>query len=58
LLRVRPESALEERRLALNRGLRRLEEQARRQLSDRRNRYSMLEARLRLLGPEQVLARG
>ena len=37
---------------------RRLREQGRQQLETRRRAFTTLEARLRLLGPEQVLARG
>ena len=58
LLRVRPASLVKERRDSLVRQVRALREQARQQLLKRRNHFSMLEARLRLLGPEQVLARG
>jgi exodeoxyribonuclease VII large subunit len=37
---------------------RRLGEQVRQRLASRKNDFAALEARLRLLGPEQVLARG
>ena len=37
---------------------RRLQELAKTQLREVRNRFGALESRLRLLGPEQVLARG
>ena len=37
---------------------RRLHEQLRQQLASRKNGFAALEGRLRLLGPEQVLARG
>jgi exodeoxyribonuclease VII large subunit len=58
LLRVRPALVLKERRESLIQLIRRLRQQAQQQLLKSRNRFSMLEARLRLLGPEQVLARG
>jgi exodeoxyribonuclease VII large subunit len=58
LLRVQPGQVLAYRRELLVQETRRLREQACHQLLDRRNCFSMLEARLRLLGPEQVLARG
>jgi exodeoxyribonuclease VII large subunit len=58
LVRARPALVLRERRQSLTQQLRRLRQQAQHQLLKSRNRFSMLEARLRLLGPEQVLARG
>jgi exodeoxyribonuclease VII large subunit len=58
LSRVRPALILKQRRALLDQIGRRLIEHARHRLSDARNRLGPLEARLRLLGPEQVLARG
>jgi exodeoxyribonuclease VII large subunit len=58
LLRAQPGQVLAHRRGLLEQGTRRLREQARHQLLQRRNSFSILETRLRLLGPEQVLARG
>jgi exodeoxyribonuclease VII large subunit len=58
LLRARPALVLRERRESLIQLIRRLRQQAQQQLLKSRNRFSMLEVRLRLLGPEQVLARG
>ncbi|HXC98462.1 MAG TPA: exodeoxyribonuclease VII large subunit [Verrucomicrobiae bacterium] len=58
LLRARPALVLEERRGLLNQLVRRLRQESQHQLLKSRNRFLMLEARLRLLGPEQVLARG
>jgi exodeoxyribonuclease VII large subunit len=56
--RVRPALILKQRHDAFGQIERRLHEQFRQQLETRRTRLSALEARLRLLGPEQVLARG
>ena len=58
LARVRPALLLRQRREMFVQVERRLDEQVRQQLERRRNGLSALEARLRLLGPEQVLARG
>jgi exodeoxyribonuclease VII large subunit len=58
LARVRPALVLAERRESLTQLLRQVRRHARHQLLNPRNRLSTLEARLRLLGPEQVLARG
>ena len=58
LLRVRPAVLLRQRREVLYLARQRLREQAHHRLQDRRNRLATLDARLRLLGPEQVLARG
>jgi exodeoxyribonuclease VII large subunit len=58
LLRVRPAQLLQQRREALVVSQRRLRERAHAHLRDGRNRFGATEARLRLLGPEQVLARG
>ena len=58
LARVRPAVVLRQRREVFGQLERRLREQARRQLEARQSGLSALEGRLRLLGPEQVLARG
>lgn len=58
LLRVRPAQLLKQRRELLKAGRHRLNELAQGHLQTRRNRFEATEARLRLLGPEQVLARG
>jgi exodeoxyribonuclease VII large subunit len=58
LLRVRPAQLLRQRRESLAMTQRRLRESAHARLRDGRNRFEAMEARLRLLGPEQVLARG
>jgi exodeoxyribonuclease VII large subunit len=58
LARVRPALLLRQRREAFVQVERRLQELARVQLETWRNGLGALEARLRLLGPEQVLARG
>jgi len=58
LARVRPALVLKQRREAFARIERRLHGQARQQLETRRSGLGALDARLRLLGPEQVLARG
>jgi exodeoxyribonuclease VII large subunit len=58
LLRVRPAQWLRQRRESLVLNQRRLRELAHVCLRDGRNRFEATEARLRLLGPEQVLARG
>ncbi|HEY6170297.1 MAG TPA: exodeoxyribonuclease VII large subunit [Verrucomicrobiae bacterium] len=58
LLRLRPQQQLEQRRETLARARRRLGELGRRQWQEWQHRFSSLETRLRLLGPEQVLARG
>jgi exodeoxyribonuclease VII large subunit len=56
--RVRPALVLKQRREAFGQIERRLHEQVRQQLETRRIGLGALEVRLRLLGPEQVLARG
>jgi exodeoxyribonuclease VII large subunit len=56
--RVRPAVVLKQRREVLRQEQQRLQEQTRHQLSQRKQRIEGLVARLRLLGPEQVLARG
>jgi exodeoxyribonuclease VII large subunit len=58
LQRVRPAQLLRQNRELVGAHVERLREQARRLLVVRRNGLAMLDARLRLLGPEQVLARG
>jgi len=58
LARVRPANLLKQRREVLNLAAERLREQARHRLTEAQNRLGTLDARLRLLGPEQVLARG
>jgi exodeoxyribonuclease VII large subunit len=58
LLRVRPAQLLKQRRELLKTSRHRLRELAQVQLRNWRNRFSATEARLRLLGPEQVLSRG
>ena len=58
LLRVRPAQLLRQRRESLVVNQRRLRESAHVHLRNGRNRFEATEARLRLLGPEQVLSRG
>jgi exodeoxyribonuclease VII large subunit len=58
LSRVRPALLLKQRRELLDQETRRLRENANHHLRDLRNRLTQLGGRLRLLGPEQVLARG
>jgi len=58
LLRVRPTQLLKQRRELLGTTRHRLRELAQISLRDWRNRFTATEARLRLLGPEQVLSRG
>jgi exodeoxyribonuclease VII large subunit len=58
LLRVRPAQLLKQRRESLVVSRRRLRELAHVCLRNGRNRFEATETRLRLLGPEQVLARG
>jgi exodeoxyribonuclease VII large subunit len=58
LLRVRPAQLLRQRRESLVLNQRRLRESAHVHLRNGRNRFEATAARLRLLGPEQVLARG
>jgi exodeoxyribonuclease VII large subunit len=58
LLRVRPAVLLRQRREVFELAQQRLREQSHHHLRELRNRVGTLEARLRLLGPEQVLARG
>jgi exodeoxyribonuclease VII large subunit len=58
LRRVRPGQLLKQRRELLNAGRHRLDELVKANLQNCKSRVSVLESRLRLLGPEQVLARG
>jgi exodeoxyribonuclease VII large subunit len=58
LSRVRPVLLLKQRRELLHQEEQRLKEQVRHSLERRRNRFSALESKLHLLGPEQVLSRG
>jgi exodeoxyribonuclease VII large subunit len=58
LLRVRPAQLLKQRREALALSRRRLHELAQAHLRNWKNRFTAIGSRLRLLGPEQVLARG
>ncbi len=58
LARFRPAILLKQKRELFLESVRRLRETARHRSHDAQNRLAMLEARLRLLGPEQVLARG
>jgi exodeoxyribonuclease VII large subunit len=58
LLRVRPAQLLKQRRESLVVSQRRLRELAQVHLRNWKNRFGATESRLRLLGPEQVLARG
>ena len=58
LLRVRPALLLGRKREACLQIAQRLHQRARYQVETARNRLSAFEARLRLLGPQQVLARG
>jgi exodeoxyribonuclease VII large subunit len=57
-LRVRPAQLLKQRREVFEQGRDRLREQARHRLRERQDQLAAFLARLRLLGPEQVLARG
>jgi exodeoxyribonuclease VII large subunit len=58
LARVRPAQILQQRRDRVNEAWRRLRERARFQVEQRKTRSAATHARLQLLGPEQVLARG
>ena len=58
LARARPAQGIKQRREVLALAQRRFTEQARRQLRERQHDFHELQARLRLLGPEQVLSRG
>lgn len=58
LTRLRPVQVVSRRRETLLQSVRRLQERGRIRLAGRRNGFTSLEARLRLLGPEQVFARG
>jgi exodeoxyribonuclease VII large subunit len=58
LLRARPAQVLQRRRDALDRAVHSLQEHAPRRVEELKQRLAGLDGRLRLLGPEQVLARG
>src|SRR4029077_17522410 len=58
LLRVRPAVLLKQRCEILRQETERLHEQIRHRMREWKTRLGTIEARLRLLGPEQVLARG
>jgi exodeoxyribonuclease VII large subunit len=58
LMRVRPAQLLKQRRELFDQELQRLNQQARHRLRERRDRFDAVQSRLRLLGPQQVLARG
>ena len=58
LSRVRPALLLKQRRDVFQQEKQRLHEQTQHRLHERQNRLATLQARLRLLGPEQVLSRG
>jgi exodeoxyribonuclease VII large subunit len=58
LLRVRPGVLLKQRREVLRQETERLNEQTRHRIRELKNRLGTIETRLRLLGPDQVLARG
>jgi exodeoxyribonuclease VII large subunit len=58
LSRVRPALVLRQRREVLEQATQRFREQAHHRMREAKNRLISLDARLRLLGPEQVLARG
>jgi exodeoxyribonuclease VII large subunit len=58
LLRVRPTILVKQRREVLRQETERLHEQTRHRMRELRNRIATLATRLRLLGPDQVLARG
>jgi exodeoxyribonuclease VII large subunit len=58
LSRVRPAALLRQRREVFEQAEQRLREQARHRVREWKNRFATVKARLRLLGPEQVLARG
>lgn len=58
LSRLRPRQILEQRRMLLEQTRRRLQELTIRQMDAKGNRFLTVEKHLRLLGPEQVLARG
>jgi exodeoxyribonuclease VII large subunit len=58
LLRVRPAILLKQRREVLHQETERLHEQTRHRMRELKNRLGTIETRLRLLGPDQVLARG
>ncbi|HYG24415.1 MAG TPA: exodeoxyribonuclease VII large subunit [Verrucomicrobiae bacterium] len=56
--RIKPAHLLRQRRELFEQELQRLQEQLRHRLRESRHRFETVQTRLRLLGPEQVLARG
>ncbi len=58
LSRVRPQVLLNQRRELFSRTRQRLDEHARHRIGELKGRLETLQAKLRLLGPEQVLSRG
>jgi exodeoxyribonuclease VII large subunit len=58
LIRARPAQWLKHRRERVDETSRRLRDHLLRHLREAKNRFAQLDSRLRLLGPEQVLARG
>jgi exodeoxyribonuclease VII large subunit len=58
LMRVRPSQRVRQSAEGLSQALRQLAERGRHQLANARSRFATEQARLRLLGPEQVLSRG
>ena len=58
VMRVRPTQLVKQRREELRLATRQLRELGRHQLANARNLFATQDARLRLLGPEQVLSRG
>lgn len=58
LVRVRPAQLLRQRREVFEQETLRLKQQMKHRVRERRNRLETLSSRLRLLGPQQVLARG
>jgi exodeoxyribonuclease VII large subunit len=58
LFRVRPALLLKQRREVFLQAESRFREQAQHRVRELKNKIASLDARLRLLGPEQVLARG
>jgi exodeoxyribonuclease VII large subunit len=58
MLRLRPGQIVKQHRDGLRAATKRLREQARHQMANARSLFATQDARLRLLGPEQVLSRG
>jgi len=58
LLRIRPNQLLKQRRELFEQEISRLQEHAQHAMRERKDKLAALRSRLRLLGPEQVLARG